>query len=283
MTDNDYINELEFRINELITQAKNKYNILKEQSRNITSVYSFYQDVDDLAYLIESILSYRQRLERTKRFDNSWQHKMTIPSPEEESEIRYRKFCAEKAILDELITKLDKAIAEVKQEELLSRLINQLEFQRFYLTSELQNIQSQLRIFEGNPDLTDGEIDIYINGNDKDLAFQGTIYLHGKGVEVGVIDYRGPVADEWLGDIGYTIRKEHQGHNYAYKALCLTSQIIAAKGIDKVTITTYKANVASVKTIEKFGGVLNRVIREDVLSYTCEIKPILQQSQVIKK
>lgn len=273
MISEDYIESLQQRITQLIELTKNMYEKLTTNTK--TTPYEYKKQEDELTELIIRIMFYKKQL---FRIVNSEEPQEEIPTREEYAKIRHQRLLNDKAMFEEQISIIDKAIADIGDNKKLDRLINQLEMEKFRNQTSLGTIKSNLRIYEQKPNLTDGEIDIYINSNEGDIAFRGIIYLHDTSLEVGVIDYRGPCDSKWLGDIGYTINEEYRGNNYSYKALKLISNIIASKGIEKVTITTYANNIPSVKTIEKFGGVLTDTINDDVLSYTCEIKPTLTQS-----
>lgn len=272
MIDESYIETLQERIAHLIELTKNTYEILTTSTK--LTPYEYKQQEDELTELIIRIMFYRKQI---FRLVNSEETLEEIPTREDYAKIRHQRLLNDKAMFEEQISIIDKAIAEIGDNKKLDRLINQLEMEKFRNQTSLGAIMSNLRIYEQKPDLSDGEIDIYLNSNEGDISFRGIIYLHDTSLEVGVIDYRGPCDSKWLGDIGYTINEEYRGNNYAYKALELISPVIASKGIDKVIITTYANNIPSVKTIEKFGGVLTDTINQDVLSYTCEIKPILTQ------
>ena len=273
MISEDYIESLQQRIAHLIELTKNTYVRLTTDTQ--ISPYEYKKQEDELSELIIRITFYKKQL---FRIVNAEENLEEFPTREEYAKIRHQRLLNDKAMFEEQISILDRAIAEIGDNKKLDRLINQLEMEKFRNQTSLGAVMSNLRIYEQKPDLTDGEIDIYLNGNEGDIAFRGIIYLHDTSLEVGVIDYRGPCDSKWLGDIGYTINEEYRGNNYAYKALQLISPLISSKGIDKVTITTYANNAPSVKTIEKFGGVLTDTINNDVLSFTCEIKPVLQQT-----
>lgn len=278
MIDEKYIESLKSRISNFIENAKNKYKELRKQSQNMISYYDFNIELDELGNLIEDILYLKKQLARIENAVPYPENPLRSLSDEELSELRHQKLLLDKKVITDQINLLDAAISTLQQDAFMYRLANKLEMEKFRVCSELGKINSELRIYESNPDLTDGEIDIYLKADETKLPFQGTIYLHDTAIEVGVIDYRGPVDSKWLGDIGYTIKEEYRGHNFAYKALNLISQLIASKGIDKVTITTYPTNLPSVRTIEKFGGVLNEGTEDDFLSYTCQIKPVLEHA-----
>lgn len=269
----DYISSLQDRITALIKLTTNIYE--KITNNTDFSSYDYDQQIDELADLINKILFYKKELFRLVNSEEGLEHK---PTPEEETKIRYQRLLKDQAMYKEQISIIDKAIKDIGINRKLTKLLLSLEIERNHNQNSLSKIDNELRIYEKNPDLTDGEIDIYINSNKGDVAFRGIIFLHNTSLEVGEIEYRGPCDAKWLGDIGYTINEEYRGNNYAYKALELISQIIASKGIDKVSITTNKRNIASVKTIEKFGGVAIETIDSDVIRYICEIKPTLGKS-----
>lgn len=280
MEETEFSQTIESRINKAIKEAHTKYKEIKEYS-DFWSTYELYEELDELGRLIDHILYCKKQIARFLCSKNypTYQPK---PNSDEEHKLRHQQLLDGKKVLQEQRDIINKTIELIKEDKKLYRLTNMLEMSKLRLETELAQIESKLRIYEAKPDLSDGEIDIYII-NQTPPAFRGVIYLHGTSTEVGVIDYRGPVDNEWLGDIGYTISEHHRGHNYAYKALELISKLISSQGIETVRITTYKDNIPSVKTIEKFGGELSDAIGNNVLSYTCSIKPILEQSQGIKK
>lgn len=277
MINNEYLTKMQDNLSRIKEVIRKEYNKLIELSKTNGSLYNFNLQVDELHESIMRLFFYKKQIHRLNTIDDK------LPStPEEISEHKQKRLLSDKELFEEQIALIDSIIKEIEPVPKLYRLVSQLEMEKFRLNTSLAATKMELRIYEGTPDLTDGEIDIYITNSSNQLPFNGTIYLHGTGIEVGVIDYRGPIKDKWLGDIGYTIREEHRGNGYAYKALNLISKIIASKGIDHVTITTYKDNIPSVKTIERFGGVITGD-DEYVLSYTCPIEPIPELTPGTKK
>lgn len=277
MFDESYIASLEERITNLIQLTKNSYESLSSNTK--LSPYEYQKEIDEIVELIFRIMFYKKQL---FRIVNAEEVLYEMPTREEYTKIRHQRLLTDKAMFEEQIAIIDKAIQEIGDNKKQERLINKLEMEKFHIQTSLGSVKSNLRIFEHKPNLTNGEIDIYLNSNEGDIAFQGIIYLHDTSIEIGQIDYRGPCDSKWLGDIGYTISPEHRGNNYAYQALELISPVISSKGIERVTITTQESNIPSVKTIEKFGGVLTDTIHGDILSYTCEIKPILTPNNTKK-
>lgn len=273
MIDDNYIVELEKRINKLIESTKIAYTRLKEHSSNITSYYEWNIEQDEFVEHIMRILFYKKQLHRLKHAEEELDHQ---PTDEEYSKIRHNRLLIEKDMYQEQIQIIEKAIQQIGTGRELERITNKLEMEKFRIQTSIGSVESNLRIFESTPDLTDGEIDIYIN--EEGDSFRGSIYLHGTGIEVGTIDYRHKCTSEWLADIGYTIDPSHRGNNYSYKALKLIEPLIAKKGVEIITITVQDKNIASIKTIEKFGGVLTGTIHGDVLHYSCPITPILEHT-----
>ena len=68
-----------------------------------------------------------------------------------------------------------------------------------------------------------------------------------------------PWLREFGGHIGYAVRPTARGRGYAKAALGLMLPVAAARGIDPVLVTCDEDNVASRRTIEANGGVLEDV------------------------
>jgi len=102
------------------------------------------------------------------------------------------------------------------------------------------------------PNLTNEEIDLIKTSSTEGLRYK--IVIHNTSIEIGYIEYRGYHYDINLGDIGYNISPEYRGNNYAYKAVCLLSELLIKNGIKDFWITSLSDNLASLKIIEKFGG-----------------------------
>ena len=277
MIDNNYIIELEKRINKLIESAKITYEKLQEKSSNITSYYEWNIEQDDFVEHLMRILFYKKQLYRLKHAEQELDHP---PTDEEYSEIRHQRLINDKTMYNEQIDFLNNAIDQIDDTRAMERIKDKLEGEKFRIQTSLGSVNSNLRVYESKPDLTDEEIDIYISESNK--SFKGIIYLHNTGIEIGDIEYRHQCDSKWLADIGYNISPSYRGNNYAYKALKLIEPLIAQIGVKSVTITVREDNIASIKTIEKFGGVLTEIVHGDVLSYTCEIKPILKKSKIQK-
>ena len=83
---------------------------------------------------------------------------------------------------------------------------------------------------------------------------------------VGIINARHELNDYLLnfgGHIGYSVRKSERRKGYAKAMLSYTVDFLFSLGLEKVLITCDKNNIASKRTIESCGGILeNEVIEE---------------------
>lgn len=92
-----------------------------------------------------------------------------------------------------------------------------------------------------------------------------------KGELIGFVNIRHRLNEELLwesGHIGYSVHPDKRRQGYATKQLKLALGKAQKLGLQKVLITCDKANIASAKTIQKVGGVLEN---EVVSSHTGEI------------
>ena len=89
---------------------------------------------------------------------------------------------------------------------------------------------------------------------DKGSSF--AIYLHGKPIQIGEIDYRDYHCSEYLGDIGYAIDEQYRNHGYATEALSLLSEKLYEEGITDFWVSVNDNNMSSIRVIEKSGGEL---------------------------
>ena len=83
---------------------------------------------------------------------------------------------------------------------------------------------------------------------------------------VGIINARHELNDYLLnfgGHIGYSVRKSERRKGYAKRMLNYTSEFLFSLGLQKILITCDKNNIASKRTIESCGGILeNEVVEE---------------------
>ena len=83
---------------------------------------------------------------------------------------------------------------------------------------------------------------------------------------VGIINARHELNDYLLnfgGHIGYSVKKSERRKGYAKAMLSYTVDFLLSLGLEKILITCDKNNIASKRTIESCGGILeNEVIEE---------------------
>lgn len=117
--------------------------------------------------------------------------------------------------------------------------------------------------------LTDGEIDLRIckkaeSNQEKGFvpAYIYNIMLHEKEEIIGAIDLRvGRNSNtHYGGNIGYAIDKKYRGNGYAAKACQILKQVALAHGMQMLIITCNPDNIASRKTCENVGAVLEEIV-----------------------
>ncbi|MGR0160420.1 GNAT family N-acetyltransferase [Paenarthrobacter nitroguajacolicus] len=95
------------------------------------------------------------------------------------------------------------------------------------------------------------------------LANQSTIWVVRDDVYLGAVSLRHSLVNEYLtevgGHIGYGIRPSARGHGLAKFALKGALDEARELSMERVMVTCKQPNVASARTIEACGGVLERV------------------------
>ncbi len=80
---------------------------------------------------------------------------------------------------------------------------------------------------------------------------------------VGRVSIRHELND-WLrrigGHIGYCVRPAHRRRGYATEILRQSLVVARAVGVERVLVTCDDANIASARTIERCGGVLENIV-----------------------
>ena len=130
-------------------------------------------------------------------------------------------------------------------------------------------------IIQGATNMTDLSIAEWIqfakNTKYKDTVTPGFVTAHTffalyNDKIVGIINARHELNDYLLnfgGHIGYSVRKSERRKGYAKAMLSYTVEFLFSLGLEKILITCDKNNIASKRTIESCGGILeNEVIEE---------------------
>lgn len=179
---------------------------------------------------------------------------------------------------EELETKL-KELQSIRKEletKLYDEDIDDLDKEYTYyeidrIIDEIFDVKRKL-YFLNTPSKEGKEIDIREYGSGE-VVKNYIICLHNTTEIIGSISYRGYHIKKSLGDIGYEIKEEYRGKGYAYKALCLLGEMLKEKGIDDFWITTENKNLASISTIEKYGGIC--IGNEgNTLFYSCQTRKL---------
>ena len=109
------------------------------------------------------------------------------------------------------------------------------------------------------------QVDYAAGRNMADGHVQATTFwaLDGAGDVVGMLRLRHRLNDALLnsgGHIGYFVRPAARGNGVASEMLRLALDEARSRGIDRLLLTAYTSNFASVRVIEKNGGVLENVV-----------------------
>ena len=101
----------------------------------------------------------------------------------------------------------------------------------------------------------DDELDIYEMYKCRDHYFY-YVDLHDTPLIVGYGGVNYGEGPHVIGNVGYEIYRQYRGHGYARKALELLCDVFFQRGMDLSILVVHPGNVASVMTIEGFGGDL---------------------------
>lgn len=125
-----------------------------------------------------------------------------------------------------------------------------------------------LRLFSRRAMFSDEEIELVLSGEDVRDPEYGiddgfTFYIY----PAKTRDYAGYVSLRlgesgglyYLGHIGYRIEEKYRGHGYAEKACRLLLPFLQRLNLESVVITNNVENIASRKTCENLGCVLERI------------------------
>ena len=125
-----------------------------------------------------------------------------------------------------------------------------------------------LRLFSRRAMFSDDQIELVLSNQDVadeacgiDDGYLFSIYRAKTRDYVGYVCLRlgESPALYYLGHIGYRIEEKHRGHGWAGRACALMLPLIRRLGMESVVITTNVENIASRKTCERLGCVLERI------------------------
>ena len=124
------------------------------------------------------------------------------------------------------------------------------------------------RLFSRKPMFADDKLELLLSREDVSDPECGIrdgytflIYRAGTRDYVGYVSLRlgESPALYYLGHIGYRIEEKHRGHGYAGRACRLMKPLLNRLRLGSVVITTNVENIASRKTCEHLGCVLERI------------------------
>ena len=125
-----------------------------------------------------------------------------------------------------------------------------------------------LRLFSRRAMFSDDQIELVLSNQDVadeacgiDDGYLFSIYRAKTRDYVGYVCLRlgESPALYYLGHIGYRIEEKHRGHGWAGRACRLMRPLIERLGMESVVITTNVENIASRKTCERLGCILERI------------------------
>lgn len=120
---------------------------------------------------------------------------------------------------------------------------------------EMDKIHEEISLIR--PLVSSNEIlDIYLNdGGIKKGYGNFDVFLHGTSTKIGHVRLNRDT-DKVFGNIGYGLDEEYRGHHFMLQSLNLLKDTMLKMKIVKPIITVEPDNLASVKTIQAFGGIL---------------------------
>lgn len=121
-------------------------------------------------------------------------------------------------------------------------------------------------ILKSKPDASNEKIDLKKNIHKPSKFGEYYIFLHNTNTIVGVIDFQ---SEESIGGIIY---EEYRGNHYLYEALNLLGEILYKNGIEYIYPIILKDNIASRKSVEKYGGKLIKELENDLVQYECKTR-----------
>ena len=125
-----------------------------------------------------------------------------------------------------------------------------------------------LRLFSRKAMFSDDQIELVLSNQDVaddscgiDDGYLFSIYRAKTRDYVGYVCLRlgESPALYYLGHIGYRIEEKHRGNGWAGRACRLMRPLIERLGMESVVITTNVENIASRKTCERLGCILERI------------------------
>ena len=124
------------------------------------------------------------------------------------------------------------------------------------ITVQIFDLEEELLFIKG-PIYNNDFVDIYLDENNSNEDEKNyNISPHNIKKIIGHVRLTFNNATSYLGNIGYSLDKEYQGNGYMIQSLELLKSPLIERNIINPILTTFPDNLASIKTIERFGGKL---------------------------
>lgn len=151
----------------------------------------------------------------------------------------------------EILIDKERRTYDRNEEREISHKINQV-------FCEIDRARSEIHLLENNPVASNETLDIYLEeGSIEEKIASFGIYLHGTSTRIGRVSLRSDFYESlWLGNVGYGLDEEYQGHRFMLQSLELLKETMIRMKIYKPVITVEPNNEPSIHTIKNFGGVL---------------------------
>ena len=146
------------------------------------------------------------------------------------------------------------------------------------LKNEIQGFKEDFihnnEVIHGGFNLAEFTIEEWIqfinNIKDIDTGTSGYVSAHTffalvDGKIVGIVNARHNLNDYLLnydGHIGYSVRKNERNKGYEKSMLKYACSFLFSLGLDKILVTCDHENIASKKTIESCGGILENIVKK---------------------
>lgn len=151
------------------------------------------------------------------------------------------------------------------------------------LRDKLNELREEYRFLSLIKVASNDEIDIYVSPTERYIK-NYIITLSGISQQIGLIQviYEQEKQTKY-GNVGYEIKRRYRGHHLTLKALELLSETLIENGMEKPIFAIRENNIASIKTIEKFGGCLIHKAQNDCDCNIYEVDLIKKKSGKVKR
>ena len=184
-----------------------------------------------------------------------------LPLNDNKENSDYEKLLKLKEKLQQMLDEYDEIDYDDLDEDEYLKITNKKED----IEKQIYDIDESL-IIKSKPSASNDKIDLRKNIHKEGRFGEYYIYLHGTNTKVGIIDFQ---TEEIIGGLIY---EQYRGNHYLSEALNLLSEILYEAGIEYFYPIILKDNIASIKSVERYGGKLIRELDNDMVQYECKTK-----------